>query len=147
MTSISLGVLLLAYKTVNPDNFAQSEGWLDPPFLTADFNGDSYLDTAFSVIKDSKKGILIKHGNSGNSFLLGAGTEFGNGGDNFDWVKEWHLVSSGKSYEVTFLENGDIDGTRKVILDYPSFYIGDQFYGGATITWKENKYEWIHQAE
>jgi hypothetical protein len=122
-------------------------GWLNPEYLIADFNGDGHIDTAFAVVINNKKGIRIKHGNTNEEFILGAGNEFGNGGDDFDWVKNWNLVMDSMTYEVTFMEEGDIDGSRDVKLDYPAFYIGTEEEGGATVAWKEGKYVWIHQAD
>lgn len=125
---------------------AKEVNWLNPQYLTADFNGDGHIDTAFAVVINNKKGIRIKHGNTNEEFIIGAGNEFGNGGDDFDWVKIWNLVTDSMTYEVTFMEEGDVDGSRDVKLDYPAFYIGTEEEGGATVAWKEDKYVWIHQA-
>ncbi|MFD3004039.1 hypothetical protein ACFS7Z_27050 [Pontibacter toksunensis] len=121
--------------------------WLNPQYLTADFNGDGHVDTAFAVIINSKKGIIIKHCDTNEEFIIGAGNKFGNGGDDFNWVENWNLVTDSITYEVTFMEEGDIDGSRDVKLDYPAFYIGTEEEGGATVAWKEGKYVWIHQAD
>lgn len=121
--------------------------WLNPQYLTTDFNGDGHSDTAFAVVINNKKGIRIKHGNTNEEFIIGAGNNFGNGGDDFYWVKNWNLVTDSITYEVTFMEEGDIDGSRDIKLDYPAFYIGTEEEGGATVAWKEGKYVWIHQAD
>ncbi|WP_299985908.1 hypothetical protein [uncultured Pontibacter sp.] len=121
--------------------------WLNPKYISADFNGDGYIDTAFAVIINDKKGIRIKHGNTNKEYLIGAGNDFGNGGDDFDWVKNWNIVTDSVTYEVTFMENGDIDGGKEVKLKNPAFYIGTEEEGGATVAWKEGKYVWIHQAD
>ncbi|MBJ6118078.1 hypothetical protein JAO76_07745 [Pontibacter sp. BT310] len=121
--------------------------WLNPQYLTADFNGDGHIDTAIAIIINNKKGIRIKHGNTNEEYIIGAGNDFGNGGDDFDWVKNWNLVTDSMTNEVTFMEEGDIDGSRDVKLDYPAFYIGTEEEGGATVAWKEGKYVWIHQAD
>lgn len=126
---------------------AKEANWLNPQYLTADFNGDGHIDTAFAVVINNKKGIRIKHGNTNQEFIIGAGNEFGNGGDDFDWVKNWNLVADSMTYEVTFMNEGDIDGSRDIRLDYPAFYIGTEEEGGATVAWKEGKYVWIHQAD
>jgi len=121
--------------------------WLNPQYLTADFNGDGYTDTAFAVIINNKKGIRIKHGNTNKEFIIGAGNDFENGGDDFYWVQNWNIVTDSMTYEVTFMEEGDIDGSRDVKLDHPAFYIGTEEEGGATVAWKDGKYTWIHQVD
>lgn len=121
--------------------------WLNPEYLIADFNGDGHSDTAFAVIINNKKGIRIKHGNTNEEFIIGAGNDFKNGGDDFHWVKNWNIVTDSMTYEVTFMEEGDIDGSRDIKLEHPAFYIGTEEEGGATVAWKEGKYVWIHQAD
>ncbi len=123
------------------------QSWLTPDYLTADFNGDGYSDTATAVVINNKKGILVKHGNTGEEFLIGAGINFGQGGDNFDWVNNWKLVTDKTTYEVTFDEDGEVEGSREVRLRNPAFYIGSREEGGATIAWRAWKYTWIHQAD
>jgi hypothetical protein len=81
------------------------------------------------------------------NFTIGAGIDFGYGGDDFDWIDEWNLETSPSTYEVTFMEDGDVDGSRIVELDNPAFYIGTKENGGATIAWIGGKYVWIYQAD
>jgi hypothetical protein len=120
------------------------KSWLTPEFLSADFNGDGYYDTAYAIIINNKKGMQIRHGNTSDEFLIGAGNNFG--GDDFNWVKKWNLVTDKTTHEITFKEDGDIDGSREVKLDNTAFYIGADDAGGATIAWKGGRYIWIHQA-
>ena len=138
--------LLIIYFGINLRVGYSKEEWLSPIYLVADFNGDQILDTAFAYVDNEMKGIRIVHGNIGEVFILGAGVDFGNGGSDFSWVDYWRLVTDKKTFEITFLENGDVDGSREVILDNTSFYIGAQEAGGAVITWKNGKYIWIHQS-
>ena len=133
-------------QTTESDTVSKSKSWLNPNFLSADFNGDGFSDTAYAIIINNKKGIKINHGNTADEFVIGAGNDFGNGGDNFDWVENWNLVKEKATYEVTFKEDGDIDGGKEVKLDHTAFYIGAEEVGGATVAWKGGKYVWIHQA-
>ncbi|MGV3540563.1 MAG: hypothetical protein ACO1OQ_12190 [Rufibacter sp.] len=133
-------------QTTEIGTTSKGKSWLNPEFLSADFNGDGFSDTAYAIILDNKKGIRISHGNTTDEFVIGAGKDFGNGGDDFDWVENWNIVKEKSTYEVTFKENGDIDGGREVKLDHTAFYIGAEEVGGATIAWKDGKYVWIHQA-
>lgn len=125
----------------------QQSDWLNPKYLIADFNGDSYTDTAFAVIVNNQKGIRIKHANTNEEFILGAGNDFGNGGKDFNWVDEWKLVNDTITYEVTFTKDMEVEGNREVKLDHTAFYIGNEELGGATVAWRNGKYVWIHQAD
>jgi hypothetical protein len=131
--------------TIHP--ILADSNWINPSYLTADFNGDSNLDTAFAVIINNKKGIKIKHGKTNEIHLIGAGIDFGNGGDDFNWVDKWKLVTEKTTYEITFMDSGDVDGSRTINLQNTSFYIGTEESGGATIAWINGKYTWIHQAD
>lgn len=70
------------------------DAWLNPFYLQGDFNGDGSLDTAVLLReKDSGKvGILIHHGGTRESFVLGAGSASGNGGDDFSWLNAWRVL-------------------------------------------------------
>ena len=36
-----------------------------------------------------KTGIIIMHSQTNDYYILVAGTEFGNGGDDFNWIDKW----------------------------------------------------------
>jgi hypothetical protein len=69
---------------------------LHPSHLEADFNGDKKQDVAILIRnKSSRKiGIAIVLPDKGIT-ILGAGTPFGNGGDNFDWMDRWSTSKKG----------------------------------------------------
>jgi len=58
------------------------DSWLNPFYLQADFNGDGLKDVAVLLREKAtdKAGVLIVHGSTNESFVLGAGTTVGNGG-------------------------------------------------------------------
>ena len=66
---------------------------LNPFYLRGDFNGDGKPDIAVLVRnkRSSKLGIAICHGGKNEVFLVGAGTDFGNGGDDFSWIDVWQV--------------------------------------------------------
>lgn len=70
---------------------------LNPFYLRGDFNGDRIPDVAVLVKekKSGKSGILIVHGTSKQSFILGAGQRFGNSGDDFSWMNIWQVYGKG----------------------------------------------------
>ena len=127
---------------------------LKPACLRSDFNGDSIQDMAVFVIekKSKKKGILLIHGKTNEHFIFGAGTEFGNGSDDFNWADKWKLYKKKTANETKFdKESGDTIGGRKVKLKRPAILI-ENFEDGALtagglIYWNGEKYVWIHQGE
>lgn len=66
---------------------------LNPFYLRGDLNGDSKPDITILVTErnSGKKGILICHYGTGETFILGAGNKFGNGGDDFSWLDIWQI--------------------------------------------------------
>ena len=126
---------------------AENENWLMPNYLTADFNNDNQPDTAFAVMIAGKKGIRIKHGGKDEEFTIGAGNQFGNGGDDFYWVDSWKLVKEPSTFQTTFTEDGDVLGFEEVELKSTAFLIENDELGGATVAWINGEYVWIHQAD
>lgn len=59
--------------------------------LREDFDGDGDADVAIAVRDRStgKAGIAVVSGRGGAPAVLGAGTPFGNGGDDFAWMDSW----------------------------------------------------------
>lgn len=135
-------------QEVNQSGFEGKNGdWLNPDFLSADFNTDNVEDTAYAVIIGGKKGIRIKHGLKNEEFIIGAGNSFGNGGDDFYWVDFWNLVDDSSTYQTTFSDDGDVFGQEEIDLESTAFYIGNEEMGAATIAWLDGEYVWIHQAD
>lgn len=66
---------------------------LNPFYLEADFNGDQKIDAAVMLQEKSnqKSGIMIIHGGAKTFQVLGAGKEFGNAGDDFNWMDIWKV--------------------------------------------------------
>jgi hypothetical protein len=95
------------------------------PFrLDADFNKDKKMDVAFAIqeISSGKKGFVVIHQGLGKHYVMGAGTDIGNVGDDFSWVDTWEVTSSPTSL---YLSNADITS--------------------AYIRWTGKKYEWIQE--
>jgi hypothetical protein len=64
--------------------------------ISGDFNGDGRPDRAVLIVDpvQSRRGIMIQIYGTENVFILGAGIDFGNGGDDFFWLERWQLVTS-----------------------------------------------------
>jgi hypothetical protein len=66
-------------------------GGLEPWYLEADLDGDRARDLAVLVraTRSGKAGIAILLRHRDGAIVLGAGSGFGNGGDDFSWMDEW----------------------------------------------------------
>ncbi|ASU35849.1 hypothetical protein [Mucilaginibacter xinganensis] len=145
---------LESFKKHHLNDRYEIKPYLKPGFLQADFNGDGVIDIAVPVTenKTHKGGILLIHGNTGEWFVFGAGTNFGNGSDNFlNWLKKWKLYRDKVVYETTFDKDDNITGSRTVKLKRPGIELlmleniaPDPV---AVICWNGKKYIWIHQGE
>src|SRR3989449_10794819 len=64
---------------------------LNPYFIRGQFDGDTLLDVAVQITEKAtgKRGIAIIHATDSSVHIIGAGTPFGNGGDDFTWLWVW----------------------------------------------------------
>jgi len=116
---------------------------VEPFYLEGDFNGDQIMDYAFAVERkaDGKGGIAIIHGNSLEISIIGAGKNFGNGGDDFKWLDRWDVIQRSDS---------PLMGASTIP---PSILKGDGLLlekigaTSALIYWTGLKYEWYQQGE
>ena len=72
---------------------------LNPFIWRGDFNGDGRADLAMFVENSNskKQGILFMLRGQ-KPQLIGAGIDFGNGGDDFSWIDFWHVEDRGTSH-------------------------------------------------
>jgi hypothetical protein len=145
---------LESFKKLHLNDRYEIKFYLKPTFLQADFNGDGVNDIAALVTekKTHKGGILLIHGNTDQWFVFGAGTDFGNGSDDFfNWLKKWKLYRDRVVYETTFDKDDNITGSRTVKLKRPSINLlmleDIEPSPVAVIYWNGKKYIWIHQGE
>ena len=142
------------FKNNELDKKYEFNSFLKSSYLQADFNGDLNQDIAVFVVEKAtkKKGVLIFHGKSNNYFILGAGKEFGNGSDNFNWADKWKVYKKKIANETQFdKKTGDIIGSKEIKLVRPAILIEDIEDGatiaGGIIYWNNKEYTWIHQGE
>ncbi|MDP4208914.1 MAG: hypothetical protein Q8928_08885 [Bacteroidota bacterium] len=124
--------------------------FIKPGLLLSDFNGDKSIDCAALIIEKEtkKKGILIIHSKIFKYYIFGAGKNFGNGSDNFGWLKMWKVYNNKTAYETQFdKETGDIIGSKVINLIRPAIGVEDMKIAGGLIYWDGRKYIWIHQGE
>jgi len=144
---------LKTFKQVRLDQQYEIKTRLKPTFLQADFNGDGKADVAALIIekKSGKSGIVIIHYGNNRYFILGAGTNFGNGSDNFKWAYGWRYYRKKSAYETMVNKEGDIQGSETIKLKRPAIFIYDLLDGepnsGGLIYWTGQKYQWIQQGE
>ena len=69
---------------------------LNPFVWRGDFDGDGRMDLAILVkhSRTKKEGIAILR-RKGAALLVGAGKDFGNGGDDFSWIDLWFVEDRG----------------------------------------------------
>lgn len=105
------------------------DSWLSPSHLIGDFNGDGRPDLAVLIHeqKTGKRGIAIVHGGTSEVFILGAGKEIGNAGDNFEWMDEWRVEK------------------RQAKQD--ALVVGKSESASGTIYWNGKKYKWQQQGD
>ncbi len=112
--------------------------------ITADFNGDGFLDKAIYKKEKETSGILIIHGKTNAEVKIGFGKQFSHMTE-LNWVDYWGLVEDKETSETTFSEDGDVLGSKDVKLQNPSIVLGADEVGGGLITYLNGKYVWIHQ--
>lgn len=87
---------------------------LNPFYQAGDFDGDGRLDVAVLVARRAtgQQGVLLLHGGATPTALIGAGSEFGNGGADFGWMTNWTVrgaepgAAAGDTLAVVKLESG-----------------------------------------
>jgi len=130
------------------DNYKISD-YMNPFYLEADFNGDKKLDIAFTIIeKDShKKGFIIIHQDTNDYFVIGAGKDFGNGGDDFNWMDIWKLHRELQAHELTYKEDGDIDDSKDLLIKSTGITVEKSESASGLIYWDGEKYKWAQTSD
>jgi hypothetical protein len=93
----------------------------NPVYIRGDFDGDTQPDIAIMVAnKHTKKiGIIVFHYGDSKSYILGAGKEIGDGGDDFGWLTNWSvqrniLISQGATEDKPPQTKGEVIFVEKV---------------------------------
>ena len=74
---------------------------LNPYYLQGDFNGDGHSDMAIFLREKEtgKTGLLIFHSETAEYFVLAAGTQFENRGDDFSRFDAWQVVPQSEVHQ------------------------------------------------
>ena len=123
-----------AYAALRDGGYLQQYGLflqLNPFFQSAMFDEDSLIDVAVQITQRAtgKRGIAIVHRSDSSVRILGAGTSFANGGDDFSWVGQWFTD------ERDVLRDSTVVG-RQVL------YVGKGDSAGGMIWWNGTAYVW-----
>jgi hypothetical protein len=101
--------------------------WIDPGLVHGDFNGDGKRDVSVLVRnrQNKKIGLAVVFRGELEPIVLGAGKEFGEAGDDFEWLTGWEMVATdpkSKSKADRFALAGNV--TCSVVWDGKGFKIG-----------------------
>jgi hypothetical protein len=108
-------------------------------YLRGDFNGDGKADFAVLLKQRStgKLGIAIIDGATGKVTILGAGIAIGNGGDDFEWMDSWQVLSKGKA-----ASRADVPK-----LHGDALLVSKSEAASALIYWNGKRYAWLQQGD
>lgn len=114
---------------------------LNPFVWRGDFDGDSKPDLVLLVRqKESKKqGIVFLFQGARAPQVLGAGTDFGNGGDDFEWMDTWLVQDRGTSISGA--------GAKPAKLEADALLVGKEGAASALIFLKAGKAAWLQQGD
>ncbi|MCB0506215.1 MAG: hypothetical protein KDC58_12055 [Cyclobacteriaceae bacterium] len=123
--------------------------FINPFYLEADFNGDSKMDIAIAIENksDHKKGFVILHNSTGESFIIGAGKNFGNGRDDFKWMDIWKVQRNLTIHQLVYKTNGDIDNSEPLQLNNTAIMVAKSESGSGVIYWDDITYRWVQISE
>ena len=123
-----------ALKALGAQFHAQYE-WYDrvnPFYQRGDFDGDGQADVALLIRHKvtRKVGIGFVHQATGAVHIVGAGTAFGNGGDDFAWLGAWRMEEGPALTKVP--------GFHGEVL-----YVEKPESAGGLIYWDGHSYQWV----
>ena len=93
------------YRNQSLSGFEKATLYALTDTITADFNGDGFLDKAIYKKEKETSGIIIIHGKTNEQVKIGFGKQFAHMTE-FDWVDYWGLVEDKETSETTFTEIG-----------------------------------------
>jgi len=130
------------FKTTGLDRQYEFSSHLKPSHLSGDFDGDGKPDIAILVKQKSsgKIGIAICHSSTNKVLFVGAGTEVGNGGDNFDWMDIWNVTlkaTAGKK----------VGRAAAALLRGDALHVEKSESASALIYWNGKRYAWRQQGD
>lgn len=125
------------FKTTGLDRRYEFASHLKPSHLSGDFDGDRKPDVAILIRQKTggKIGIAVCHSSNQKVFLIGAGTALGNGGDNFEWMDLWKVLSKAAVAK-------EFGKTRAAPLRGDALHVEKSESASALIYWNGRRYLW-----
>ena len=127
--------VIKVFKSSGLDRLYAFSSHLKPSYLSGDFDGDGKPDVAVLVKqkKSGKIGIAVCHSSNDKVLLIGAGTEVGNGGDNFDWMDTWSVTPRAAAKRKV---------GRAALLKGDALHVEKSESASALIYWNGRRYVW-----
>lgn len=134
--------VLVFFKEQKLEDTYTLANYINPFYLEGDFNSDGHIDIAVLIEekKTSYRGIIICHGSTKKYFVLGAGTNFGNGDDHFGWMDIW------KVYREKKVELG-VGESQPITLKSDAIWVEKSESASAIIYWTGENYIWYQQGD
>ena len=66
--------------------------------------------------------------------------------DNFDWIDFWGITDDKETFEIIVKDEEIISDTITKLAN-TSIFVRKEEVGGGVITFKDNKFIWIHQSD
>ena len=130
------------FKTAGLDRQYEFSSHLKPSYLGGDFDGDGKPDIAVLVKQKSsgKIGIAVCHSSTNKVLFIGAGTEVGNGGDNFDWMEIWNVTPKATAAR-------KVGKATAALLKGDALHVEKSESASALIYWNGRRYVWRQQGD
>jgi len=112
---------------------------MNPFFYEEDFDGDQKKDLAVFIEekKSSKKGILMLNGKTKQFEVLGAGSNFANGGDDFSWMDVWR---PDRKFKI-------LPNRKPPLPAGTSLWVEKTESASARIYWNGQEYHWFQDGD
>jgi hypothetical protein len=140
-TSIPESAIQL-FKSSGLDRLYEFSSHLKPSFLQGDFDGDGKPDIAVLVRqkKSRKLGIAVCHSSTKKVLFVGAGTEMGNGGDNFDWMDTWSVTRKSAAAK-------KLGKATAGVLKGDALHVEKSESASALVYWNGRRYVWYQMGD
>jgi len=90
--------------------------------------------------RSGKVGIAVCHSSTNKVLFIGAGTEVGNGGDNFDWMDIWSVTPKAEAART-------VGKATAALLKGDALHVEKSESASALIYWNGRRYVWRQQGD
>ena len=130
------------FKAIGLDRKYEFSSHLKPSHLSGDFDGDGRPDLAILVKQKTsgKIGVAVFHSSTNRVLFIGAGTEVGNGGDNFDWMDMWNVTPKASA-------SRKVGKAAAALMKGDALHVEKSESASALIYWNGRRYVWRQQGD